>query len=459
MTTNGDSELFPSNVTILQYLLENDSTGAAIKTKGVGSLAKDNLTNSLPECTSVNDTKSDQETIAVYECSKANCGKYYLQLEHLKAHERIHSGELICKWETHPGQDGREQQNNTNRSGLKFLLQNERLELVFQGNDDVTDDADERESNKTTSIINYDDETDTLENTANDEAITDTENYDSDQNDRHAVPSSQVVHLYNADINLDDNYILLEEDPDEYVQICSNQDQTMRITSTKARRYLCPWEDCGRAYTKSSHVTAHLRSHTGELPYACTWEGCELRFSRAETLKRHFRRHSGERSFVCPECPATFGRSDHLRGHMKRHNIDGFVIEKVIKNPERVKQTRTSKLSAIAGRLNKHNKKTGLASILPRNFRCEFPGCDKSYTRSSHLRAHEILHSDSFPYKCPWEDCERVYARSFELSRHRRKHTGEKKFVCHICQQAFMRSDHLSMHVKRHRGTIENGSK
>lgn len=449
MTSNGDSDLFPSNITILQYLLENDSTAVVTKTKGVGSCVKENLNDDPSESLAKNDVKIEPDAIEVFECSKSNCGKYYLQLEHLRAHERIHSGELVCKWETQPSQDGRGQ-DNPDKSGLKFLLQNERLELVFQENDaDVSDDATPTENEEISSNVKYENPSEALEAIT---TVDDVESYsDSDQDDRHAVSSAQVVHLYDADINLGDNYILLEEDPDEYVQICSNQDQTMRITSTKARRHLCPWEGCGRAYTKSSHVTAHLRSHTGELPYACTWEGCDLRFSRAETLKRHFRKHSGERSFVCPECPATFGRSDHLRGHMKRHNIDGFVIEKVIKNPERVRQTRTSKLSAIAGRLSKRNKKTVLASNLPRNFRCEFPGCDKSYTRSSHLRAHEILHSNSFPYKCPWEDCDRVYARSFELSRHRRKHTGEKKFVCHICQQAFMRSDHLSMHVKRHR--------
>ncbi|XP_053684625.1 zinc finger protein 675-like [Sabethes cyaneus] len=444
MTSNGDGDLFPTNITILQYLLENDSTAVAIKTKGVGSCANENLMDNSSE------VKAEPENIAVYECTKPNCGKYYLQLEHLKAHERIHSGELVCKWEPHPGVEANKK-DDPDKSGLKFLLQNERLELVFQGNEnDVSEHTTETET-ETFKNIKVENETDDLENIATDDAMSDAEVYDSDHNETHIASNSRVIHLYNADINLEDNYILLEEDPDEYVQI-SNQDQTMRITSTKARRYLCPWQGCGRAYTKSSHVTAHLRSHTGELPYACTWEGCELRFSRAETLKRHFRKHSGERSYACPECTATFGRSDHLRSHMKRHNIDGFVIEKVIKNPERVKETRTTKLSAIASKAKKHKKKTQApAPNLPRNHRCEFPGCDKSYTRSSHLKAHQILHSDSFPYKCPWEDCEQMYARSFELSRHRRKHTGEKKFVCHICQLAFMRSDHLSMHVKRHR--------
>lgn len=262
-----------------------------------------------------------------------------------------------------------------------------------------------------------------------------------------------IIHVYDADVNLEDNFILLEEDPDEYVQINNNQDQPMRTFSTKARKFPCPWDGCGKSYTKSSHVTAHMRVHTGELPFVCTWEGCDGRFSRAETLTRHFRKHSGERDFSCPVCKASFLRKDHLRGHMKRHNIDRFVIEKVIKSPEKSKPT-SLKLSAIASKQGNKAKRKRKPSIpaanSTRNHVCSHPGCDKSYTRASHLKAHEILHGEVLPFRCPWEDCGRSFARSFELSRHRRQHTGEKKFVCHICQQAFMRSDHLSMHVKRH---------
>ena len=81
-------------------------------------------------------------------------------------------------------------------------------------------------------------------------------------------------------------------------------------------------------------------------------------------------------------------------------------------------------------------------------FKCEFPGCEKSFMKLTNLRKHNKSHCKNKKiYFCPFEGCNKSFTASYSVTLHYRIHTGNKPFQCDICWKKFFDKANWQYHV------------
>ncbi len=85
---------------------------------------------------------------------------------------------------------------------------------------------------------------------------------------------------------------------------------------------------CGKILSRSTKLSEHLRSHTGEKPFQCIL--CKAYFSRSYDLTKHKERHRGSYKYKCEGeengvtwgCGKGFHKKGDLNRHLKRGNAE-----------------------------------------------------------------------------------------------------------------------------------------
>ncbi|KAM4040668.1 uncharacterized protein ACNLHF_011937 isoform 2-T3 [Anomaloglossus baeobatrachus] len=202
-----------------------------------------------------------------------------------------------------------------------------------------------------------------------------------------------------------------------------------RLMLMGEKRYRCT--ECGKGFTRNSHLKAHRRIHTGERPFKCS--ECSKTFSENSHLTVHMRVHSGEKRYKCNMCDKSFSENSNLIVHQRIH-----TGEKPYKCPEC--DLCFSQHSSLVRHRRKHSG--------ARPYQCAH--CEKTFSQKGHLSNHIRTHTGERPYKCL--ECGKSFSEHSHLTGHQKIHTGEKPYTCDVCHKGFSKISNLKAHQQIHTG-------
>ncbi|XP_069835621.1 oocyte zinc finger protein XlCOF7.1-like [Dendropsophus ebraccatus] len=162
---------------------------------------------------------------------------------------------------------------------------------------------------------------------------------------------------------------------------CSKQ-KSGSIGRQKAHKKSYSCLECGRNFTKKSHLVEHKKIHTGEKLYSCS--ECGKSFTKKSNLVQHQKLHTGEKPYSCSECGKKFTKRYGLVNHHWIHKGE-------------------------------------------KPFSCL--ECGKSFTQKSDLVKHYRSHTGERPFPCL--ECGKFFTQRSVLAKHKRIHQEVVTTVLH----------------------------
>ena len=267
--------------------------------------------------------------------------------------------------------------------------------------------------------------------------------FEANETEIHNYSDNDCIEEENSEIERNDSIFICIVDGCRYrgrtAELLGRHKKRMH---SNKRQYECSTEGCDNRYAFISDLTKHTQSvHTKQLEakYVCDHIGCGKQFTTKQNLKDHKNIHCGDQ-YKCEwkDCGAVFAVKRYLDKHMTKHK--------------------------------------GI-------FRCTHEGCQHRAGSASHLRTHEITHSEDKDIICLINDCNKRFKITQSLRKHQlrahpqefddipwincskngcsfktksktfyRKHGYQhtRPFVCTECQKGFKSTQALNTHLRSH---------
>uniref|UniRef100_A0A8D0B0X5 C2H2-type domain-containing protein n=1 Tax=Salvator merianae TaxID=96440 RepID=A0A8D0B0X5_SALMN len=212
-----------------------------------------------------------------------------------------------------------------------------------------------------------------------------------------------------------------------------------------ARPFCCSVPGCTWAFATAYKLRRHLHSHDKLRPFACSVPGCTKRFTTIYNLRAHGRAHEQEATHKCEACGQRFPSAARLGAHQRRSHLEPD-------RPYRCEYPGCERTFITVSALFSHNRVHFKEQEL---FSCSFPGCSKQYDKACRLKIHMRSHTGERPFICDFEGCGWSFTSMSKLLRHKRKHEDDRRFTCSVegCGKSFTRAEHLKGHSITHLGT------